>query len=71
MVACIHNNEQPTMLTQTQRTAAVQHIMNVTGLMQQIEEELDQLAGSLELEVEFIPFDEDFPDPSLTGDTPD
>jgi len=58
------------MLTQTQRTAAVQHISSVTGLMQQIEEELDQLAGALELEVEFIPFDEENPDPSLRDDRP-
>jgi len=40
-------------------------MFGITGLMRQIEEELDQLAEVLELEVEFIPFDENSPDPSL------
>nr|VFJ70570.1 MAG: hypothetical protein BECKFW1821C_GA0114237_10247 [Candidatus Kentron sp. FW] len=58
------------MLNEATRRAAIQHITNTTGLMQQIEEELQQLAELLEIEVEFVPFDDDFPDPSLTGDSP-
>nr|VFJ78742.1 MAG: hypothetical protein BECKFW1821C_GA0114237_12004 [Candidatus Kentron sp. FW] len=53
------------MLTESQRTAIVQHTMNITGLMQQIEEELQTILEVAEIEVEFVPFSGDFPDLSL------
>nr|VFJ77979.1 MAG: hypothetical protein BECKFW1821C_GA0114237_11562 [Candidatus Kentron sp. FW] len=53
------------MLTESQRTAIVQHTMNITGLMQQIEEELQTILEVAEIEVQFVPFSADFPDLSL------
>nr|VFJ71522.1 MAG: hypothetical protein BECKFW1821C_GA0114237_102733 [Candidatus Kentron sp. FW] len=53
------------MLTESQRTAIVQHTMNITGLMQQIEEELQTILEVAEIEVQFVPFTGDFPDLSL------
>nr|VFJ43126.1 MAG: hypothetical protein BECKDK2373C_GA0170839_100419 [Candidatus Kentron sp. DK] len=60
------------MLTDLQRKAVVQHILNLAGIAENLSsqaetltEQIDDLAKALDIECEFVPFDDDFPDPSL------
>nr|VFK01799.1 MAG: hypothetical protein BECKH772A_GA0070896_102417 [Candidatus Kentron sp. H] len=52
-------------LDQDTRTAVVQHTMNVISFIQQIEEEIQTILEVLDIKTEFVPFSEDFPDPSM------
>nr|VFK80265.1 MAG: hypothetical protein BECKSD772D_GA0070982_109713 [Candidatus Kentron sp. SD]VFK80268.1 MAG: hypothetical protein BECKSD772D_GA0070982_109717 [Candidatus Kentron sp. SD] len=60
------------MLTDLQRKAVVQHILNLAGIAENLStkaesltEQIDDLAKALDIECEFVPFDVDFPDPSI------
>nr|VFJ69601.1 MAG: hypothetical protein BECKFW1821C_GA0114237_101924 [Candidatus Kentron sp. FW] len=59
------------MLTESQRDAIVQHTMNITGLRQQIEEELQTILEVAEIDIQFVPFSGNFPDPSLENSEED
>nr|VFK40299.1 MAG: hypothetical protein BECKTC1821D_GA0114238_100935 [Candidatus Kentron sp. TC]VFK54997.1 MAG: hypothetical protein BECKTC1821F_GA0114240_100643 [Candidatus Kentron sp. TC] len=59
------------MLTDLQRQAVVQHILNLPGVAENLStasnlltREIDNLAQALGIETEFVPFDDDFPEPS-------
>ena len=54
------------MLDEDTRRDVIQHAMNVTSFLQQIEEEIQTILEILGIETEFVPFDDDFPDPSIT-----
>nr|VFJ76053.1 MAG: hypothetical protein BECKFW1821C_GA0114237_109610 [Candidatus Kentron sp. FW] len=60
------------MLTDLERKVVVQHILNLAGIAEELSnqasiltEQIDNLAQMLGLETEFVPFDDDFPDPSI------
>nr|VFJ62160.1 MAG: hypothetical protein BECKDK2373C_GA0170839_10944 [Candidatus Kentron sp. DK] len=60
------------MLTDLQKKAVVQHILNLAGIAEtrstlsdNLTQEIDNLAEALDIECEFVPFDDDFPDPSI------
>lgn len=60
------------MLTDLERKAIVQHMLNLAGVAENLStaaalltREIDDLAKRFDIECEFIPFDEDFPDPPI------
>nr|VFJ69078.1 MAG: hypothetical protein BECKFW1821C_GA0114237_101748 [Candidatus Kentron sp. FW] len=60
------------MLTDLERKAVVQHILNLAGVAEQLSnqasiltEQIDNLAQMLGIEAEFVPFDDNFPDPLI------
>jgi len=64
--------KEAAMLTDLERKAVVQHMLNLAGVAENLStqaesltEQIDNLAKSLDIECEFVPFDDDFPDPSL------
>nr|VFK39451.1 MAG: hypothetical protein BECKTC1821D_GA0114238_100663 [Candidatus Kentron sp. TC]VFK41812.1 MAG: hypothetical protein BECKTC1821E_GA0114239_101448 [Candidatus Kentron sp. TC] len=69
----VHKTGTHAMLTDLQRKAVVQHILNLAGIAEDLStrsekltEQIDDLAQALNIQTEFVPFDEGFPDPSLT-----
>nr|VFK48682.1 MAG: hypothetical protein BECKTC1821E_GA0114239_112412 [Candidatus Kentron sp. TC] len=61
------------MLTDLERKKVVQHILNLAGIAESlstaadnITQEIDNLAQALDIQCEFVPFDGDFSDPSIT-----
>jgi len=60
------------MLTDLERKKVVQHMLNLAGIAENLSSaadlltrEIDGLAQALDIQTEFVPFDEDFPDPSI------
>nr|VFJ93076.1 MAG: hypothetical protein BECKLFY1418A_GA0070994_102824 [Candidatus Kentron sp. LFY] len=63
------------MLTDLEKKKVVQHILNLAGIAESlstaadnITREIDNLAEALDIQCGFVPFDEDFPDPSITNE---
>nr|VFK04188.1 MAG: hypothetical protein BECKH772C_GA0070978_101655 [Candidatus Kentron sp. H] len=65
-MAAVRLQKEPAMVSQDTCRVVVQHAMNITGLMQQIEEEIQTILEVLGIETEFVLFDDGFPDPSIT-----
>nr|VFK37191.1 MAG: hypothetical protein BECKSD772F_GA0070984_10127 [Candidatus Kentron sp. SD]VFK41459.1 MAG: hypothetical protein BECKSD772E_GA0070983_10126 [Candidatus Kentron sp. SD] len=53
------------MITGLERKKVVQHILNLAGIAESLAKQIDDLAKALDIECEFVPFDEGFPDWSL------
>lgn len=67
------SQRQQPCLTDLEREKVVQHILNLSGIAEALStlsdsliEQIDDLAQALDIETEFAPFDDDFPDPSIT-----
>ena len=65
MVARAINSEHQLMITGLERKKVVQHILNLAGIAESLAKQIDDLAKALDIECEFVPFDEGFPDWSL------
>nr|VFK24430.1 MAG: hypothetical protein BECKMB1821G_GA0114241_100845 [Candidatus Kentron sp. MB]VFK30689.1 MAG: hypothetical protein BECKMB1821I_GA0114274_101721 [Candidatus Kentron sp. MB]VFK75346.1 MAG: hypothetical protein BECKMB1821H_GA0114242_102021 [Candidatus Kentron sp. MB] len=62
------------MLTDLQRKTVVQHILNLAGIAESLStlsdsviKEIDNLTQALDIECEFVSFDDEFHDPSITN----